>query len=63
MPSLLGGPREDLSRLAGLSGPVPSTAVSDDQPVMVGQWFLSVCECQSRLCLPQLEAGSALRRL
>lgn len=50
--------REDLSRLAGLGSPVPSSAVSDQQPI-VGWRFPSACERQSPRRLDQLEAGPA----
>lgn len=63
MPSLLGGPWEDLNRPAGLGCPVPSSAVSDEQPSVVWQWFLSACEWQSLLCLDQQEAGKVLGAL
>lgn len=63
MPSLLGGPWEDLSRPAGLGCPVPSSTVSDKQPSVVWQWFLSACEWQSPLCLDQQEVGKVLGAL
>lgn len=54
-----GGPGEDLSCLAGLGGPGPSSVVSDQQPV-VGRRFPSACKRQSPLRPDQLEAGPEL---
>lgn len=55
--SLSAGPRS-----SGWPGcPVPSSAGSDEQPVITRWWFPSACEHQSPLRLEQLEAGTVLR--